>query len=296
MPLDTIYLTRHGHRLTFTVDPKTGKYHSQFPTPTDNPADPTLTSHGLQQSHELAAHLSSPGFHPKPFRIYSSPYYRCLQTIKPTVEKLRELQVLPEPPRLGGKIPDDWEDGLLRVKVEDGVGEWFGPTSWFHHPTPEPPDVLSGHFPNLLYENINGATYKPVLEPSTRGETIAQLHHRIALALTAIIADLDLHISHEEQEVPESERTSKAVLICSHAAPLIAMGRVLTGNMPDDSGEEDFNVFTAGLSTFKRRGPTAPLNGTFGATGHVDESDERTSPPTPHRQSAYTPSTVRATQ
>lgn len=31
------------------------------------------------------------------------------------------------------------------------------------------------------------------------------------------------------------------------------MGRALTGNMPEDSSEEDFNVFTAGLSTFVRR-------------------------------------------
>lgn len=153
--------------------------------------------------------------------------------------------------------------------------EWFGPTSWFHHPSPESPNVLSGHFPNLLCENINGATYKPILIPSTRGETIAQLHNRLALALTAIIADLDLHISSKEEEQPESERTSKAVLICSHAASLIAMGRVLTGNMPDDSGEEDFNAFTAGLSTFKRRGPAVPLTGAFAATGHIDENDER---------------------
>ena len=35
------------------------------------------------------------------------------------------------------------------------------------------------------------------------------------------------------------------------------MGRVLTGRMPDDSAEEDFNVFTAGLSTFLRRTPAA---------------------------------------
>ena len=76
----------------------------------------------MQQSHELAAHISSPGFQPKPFRIYSSPYYRCLQTIKPTVEKLRELQMLPDPERVDGKIADDWEDGVLRVQVEDGVG------------------------------------------------------------------------------------------------------------------------------------------------------------------------------
>lgn len=30
--------------------------------------------------------------------------------------------MLPEPERVDGKIADDWEDGVLRVQVEDGVG------------------------------------------------------------------------------------------------------------------------------------------------------------------------------
>lgn len=142
MPLDTIYLARHGvgihphptpktlsphpsiqhlttkqHRLNFTVDPKTGKYHSQFPTPTGNPADPTLTSRGVQQSHELAAYLVSPGFQPKPFRIYSSPYYRCLQTIRPAVEALRKLQQSRK-----GKDGSLEENAELDVRIENGVG------------------------------------------------------------------------------------------------------------------------------------------------------------------------------
>jgi transcription factor C subunit 7 len=64
---------------------------------------------------------------------------------------------------------------------------------------------------------------------------------------------VDAEIAAFEASQPPEERTSKAILICSHAAPLIAMGRVLTGNMPVDSSEEDFFVFTAGLSTFRRR-------------------------------------------
>lgn len=74
----------------WTIDYSTGTYHSTFPTPTGNPADPTLTAHGVQQSHELAAYIASseefPG--PKPWRVYSSPFYRCLQTIQPSVEAL----------------------------------------------------------------------------------------------------------------------------------------------------------------------------------------------------------------
>lgn len=49
-------------------------------------------------------------------------------------------------------------------------------------------------------------------------------------------------------------------MICTHAAPLIAMGRALTGNMPEDSSEEDFRPFTASLSTFVRRKGEARVN------------------------------------
>ena len=106
--------------------------------------------------------------------------------------------------------------------------------------------------------NNDSHNYTPSLLPSTRGETIAQLHNRVATALQSLITDLDAEIAAYEAAQPQHEqKTSKAVLICSHAAPLIAMGRVLTGRMPDDSAEEDFNVFTAGLSTFLRRTPAA---------------------------------------
>lgn len=114
---------------------------------------------------------------------------------------------------------------------------------------------MSTHFPTLLSEASQ--TYKPLLIPSRRGETITQLHNRVATALEGIIADIDEEISALEAELPPDQRTSKSILICAHAAPLIAMGRALTGQMPDDSSEEDFNVFTAGLSTFKRRGASS---------------------------------------
>lgn len=47
-----------------------------------------MTSYGITQSHELSSHINNAEFHPKPFRVYSSPFYRCLQTIKPSVEEL----------------------------------------------------------------------------------------------------------------------------------------------------------------------------------------------------------------
>ncbi|CAG8005457.1 unnamed protein product [Penicillium salamii] len=255
MPLDTIYLTRHGHRLNWTIDFRTGTYRAQFPTPTGNPADPALTSHGVRQSHELAAHIADAQFHPKPFRVYSSPFYRCLQTIQPTVEELKRIHESGENNGSQGGLGLIDRHAQFDVRLENGLAEWFGATNFFDHPSHPTVDEMSKHFPTLL--SADSLSREPLLVPSRRGETIGQLHDRVATALEGIVTDVDAEVSALEETLPVEQRTSKAVLICAHAAPLIAMGRVLTGRMPDDSSEEDFNVFTAGLSTFKRRGAAA---------------------------------------
>lgn len=150
--------------------------------------------------------------------------------------------------------------------------EWFGPTSYFEHPSPSPPSELHTHFPTLLHEH-HEHLYKPHIVPSTRGETISQLHDRLATALAGIIADVDREVAELESSLRPEDRTSKSVLIVSHAAPLIAIGRALTGRMPEDANEEDFNVFTAGLSRFVRRGVTpAPVHP---AEGGEEEEGKR---------------------
>jgi transcription factor C subunit 7 len=73
--------------------------------------DPTLTGSGVRQSQELAAYIVSPEFIPKPCRVYCSPFYRCLQTIKPVVEALKERQ-----------SQEKREDVDLDVRVENGLG------------------------------------------------------------------------------------------------------------------------------------------------------------------------------
>lgn len=55
-------------------------------TPTGIPTDPPLTSKGVDQSKELAAYLCT--IQPPIDRVYSSPFYRCLQTLKPTTDDL----------------------------------------------------------------------------------------------------------------------------------------------------------------------------------------------------------------
>lgn len=69
------------------MDPQTGTYTASLvKTPTGIPTDPPLTSKGVEQAKELAEHLCK--IDPPIERIYSSPFYRCLQTLQPTTAKL----------------------------------------------------------------------------------------------------------------------------------------------------------------------------------------------------------------
>ncbi|EDN05668.1 predicted protein [Histoplasma mississippiense (nom. inval.)] len=231
-------------------DLATGTYRSTYPTPTGIPVDPTLTGPGLLQAHELATYINSDEFFPKPCRIYCSPFYRCLQTIQPTVEALKSRQELERKPYVD-----------LNVRIENGLGEWFGSSSSFRHPAPASPDVLQSHFPTLLPPSDTGEasstslqpSYVSHIYPSPKGENIATLHDRVAKTLEAIIAQVDAELEAYERDIPAEEKQSRAILVCTHAAPLIAMGRALTGNMPEDTCVEDFRPFTASLSTFVRR-------------------------------------------
>ena len=68
------------------------------------------------------------------------------------------------------------------------------------------------------------------------------LHERCAVAMQAIIQNED-----------QKSKADKAIVISTHAATMIAIARVLTGEMPKDVNEEDFKTFTCGISTFVRR-------------------------------------------
>ena len=86
------------------MDPATGRYTAVFvKSPTGIPIDPPLTSKGVQQSHELAEYLSS--IDPPVDVVYSSPFYRCLQTLKPFTDRHFE----------GGK-PNG------KIRIDRGIG------------------------------------------------------------------------------------------------------------------------------------------------------------------------------
>lgn len=146
--------------------------------------------------------------------IYCSPYYRCLQTLRPWLE-----------------VQDD-----RKAKVERGIGEFYG-RAHFDHPQAAPLSVLHKHFPGLLQHDETS-----LVVPDIKGETIPGLHDRVALAISRIIRKLD-----------RDPKGPKALLICTHAAVMISLGRVLTGRMPEDVSEEDFHCATCALSIYRRR-------------------------------------------
>ncbi|KAL2164527.1 hypothetical protein VTH06DRAFT_3743 [Thermothelomyces fergusii] len=221
--LEVIYVTRHGFRSNWLVDPSNGNYTNYLRSPTGGAADPALTAHGVDQANELAARLVA--VDPPIERVYSSLYYRCLQTVEPFVRKARGAASA----GTGGGEPRH-----LRVRGETGLGEWYGSAD-FEHPVPASVEKLEELLPGLL-----DPSYGPAVTPNRLGESIEELHDRVAAVTEAIVAECD-------------RDGVRAVLLCTHAAVIIALGRVLTGNMPDDFEVDDFKCFTCGLSAYRRR-------------------------------------------
>ncbi|KAK9238807.1 histidine phosphatase superfamily [Lipomyces kononenkoae] len=196
MPLERIYISRHGFRSNWdtTVPPR--------PAPTGIDGDPPLSAHGEEQAHELCQYLFS--VLPKVVRIYTSPFYRCLQTICELADLLKH-----------------------DIHPENGFGEWYGRTRKTH-PRAAPKEVLHSFFPRVSLD------YEPIAVPSTDGETMEELHDRAKFVLTAMIKDCN-----------ENHPTITTVVICAHAATIIALGRALVG---DDSF--DVRTGTCSISVY----------------------------------------------
>ncbi|KAI0202772.1 phosphoglycerate mutase-like protein [Astrocystis sublimbata] len=221
MSLEVIYVVRHGFRSSWSVDHLTGTYTPHIRSPTGLPTDPALTSHGVEQASELASHLS--GLCPPIDEVYSSPYYRCLQTISPFISQRTAASS-----KVSSPCP------CPSIRVEPGLSEWYG-RARFEHPTFAPLDHLRTFFAGI------DPKYVSLPAPRRRGESIPELYERVASCIQTIIAQCD-------------REGKQAVLISTHAAVVIALGRILTGAVPEDPSVEDFRAFTCGLSMYQRQG------------------------------------------
>ena len=113
--------------------------------------------------------------------------------------------------------------------------EWYG-SNRDEDPRPASAEVLHSFFPEY------STSYEPIWVPTAYGESIEELYTRAAYVIAGIIQSLDA-----------DPGSPKSILICTHAATFIALGRVLTGHRPTQPAELDIIPFTACLSKFQRR-------------------------------------------
>lgn len=93
------------------------------------PLSPQLAAYGTTQALRLASFLSSPSAlapYPVPERVFSSPFYRCIETAVPTSEALRGVRGAGKGGHAGNGDGEEGKDateggGLL---LEHGVMEW----------------------------------------------------------------------------------------------------------------------------------------------------------------------------
>lgn len=120
-----------------------------------------------------------------------SPFYRCLQTATPLADRLD-----------------------LPILIEHGLSEFYLSVQQGRHPRAKSASVLQQWFPR-----IDPLAHDSLVYPNQKGETILEVHSRAEVTLRKLITITearDPHVRH--------------VIIFTHAATNIAMGRALTAD------------------------------------------------------------------
>ncbi|TFK30483.1 phosphoglycerate mutase-like protein [Coprinopsis marcescibilis] len=146
--MEKIYIARHGFRLNWI--------NTTWKSETGLPRDPPLAAYGLTQAQELANFFQALPEDERPTAIFSSPYYRCLQTSQPTAQALN-----------------------LPIHVEHGISEWYSPVvpnSNLLHPRPESAEYLQKYFSEIDKELWPASVWYP----SRKGETVGEVHARVS--------------------------------------------------------------------------------------------------------------------
>lgn len=212
--------------------------HNHFPGLSGIPRDPPLTARGEEQTKHLADFFGDMPENEQPQLIVCSPYTRCIRTALPVAR------------RLG-----------VEVCVEPGLAEWFGPV-WpegtGRHPSPRTAEHVRQDFPAI------STRWTPLLYPSPDGETIPGVHERMREMMQRIISRC-------------TEWRIERLLLVSHAATIIALGRMLqTQGTYQDVSERDIRAGTASVSKYTRQSDKEMVwhqeyNGTTSFLPHGEE-------------------------
>ncbi|EIW86668.1 phosphoglycerate mutase-like protein [Coniophora puteana RWD-64-598 SS2] len=183
--IQKVYIARHGFRLNW-VD-------SKWKSATGLPRDPPLAAYGETQATELANWFMNLPAHERPTAIFSSPYYRCLQTARPTS---RALQV--------------------PIYVEHGISEWYSPAApgTGLHPRPFPASELKQYFSEI------DPSWSSVWYPSRKGESVFEILDRVEGTLNILVPEIEQRFGDKHTHI----------LMVGHAATVIALARGLLGD------------------------------------------------------------------
>ncbi|KAK9900397.1 phosphoglycerate mutase-like protein [Cystobasidium minutum MCA 4210] len=222
--LETIYLVRHGFRQSFDSFPQN--------SPTGTKKDPPLTALGIEQAREVGAYFSDPnkGGKEAPEMIFSSPYYRCLQTATCTADALD-----------------------LPIHVEFGISEFYQRTipGTGLHPRPPSASKLRLHFPRVSVTVHD----EPLLYASRNGETFSGIHDRADEFIRILL-------KYMRENFPDVKR----VMLVSHAATVIALGRAIVRDRT-----LAIRAGTCSLSRFDRVKPSSSALESGGGRGNEED-------------------------
>ncbi|KAJ7619076.1 phosphoglycerate mutase-like protein [Mycena polygramma] len=213
--IETIYIARHGKDsksvplyLTRNAGFRMNWVNTNWKSETGLARDPPLAAFGVTQAHELAAYFLSLPEEQRPTAIFSSPYYRCLQTSQP-VSKALGLPIYVEHGirTQNAKFFDEYPSLSRYSPVAPNTGL---------HPRPGSAVSLRTYF-----EEIEPDAWASIFFPPRVGENVAQLHARAADFLDSFVPEV-------ERARPGGQ-THARILLVSHAATTIALARTLVG-------------------------------------------------------------------
>lgn len=146
-----------------------------------------LAEHGIKQAKELAHYIAS--IDNQPELLFSSPFFRCLQTSQPIADMLD-----------------------LPIYLEKGIGEWYKPDREII-PEPASFEILSNFFLGKLQQDWHSD-----IIPSNKGETEEEIFLRCKKFWPVFIKKV-------ESKFPDVE----TILLVTHAATKISLGMTLLG-------------------------------------------------------------------
>lgn len=170
----------------------------------------------------------------------NSPLYRCLQTATPLANALD-----------------------LPISIEHGVGEFYLSITRGLHPRALQASELVQHCPRI------DPLHQSLVYPSQRGESMVGVHDRANDVLTKLISQVERN---------DTQNEIKHVVIFTHAATLIAMGRALTNDpdLPIRSGTCSIGKYKRLLTAKDQRGGLGIWEQTMnGETSFLEGGEER---------------------